>query len=60
MAEIIMTKGNAPTTPSTGNTTIYVKTDGFVYSKNDTGVETVMSSVGLVLEQVLNLIAFRA
>jgi hypothetical protein len=60
MAEIILYKGTAPATPSTGNVTVYSKTDGFVYSKNDNGVESVMSSVGLVLEQVLNLIALRA
>ena len=44
MAEIILSEGPAPSTPSTGKSTIYPKTDGLWYSKDDAGVETLMSS----------------
>lgn len=43
MAEIILVEGAAPSTPASGSTTIYVKADGLAYSKDDAGVETLLS-----------------
>lgn len=45
MSGLILTEAAAPATPSTGNVEIYAKTDGRIYSKDDTGTET--SFVGL-------------
>lgn len=36
----------APATPPTGNTLLYVKSDGLVYSKDDAGVERVLGQGG--------------
>jgi hypothetical protein len=36
-------EGAAPTTPSAGNVVVYAKADGLMYSKDDGGVETLMS-----------------
>jgi len=60
MAEIVFKKDTAPNTPSSGNVTIFAKVDGFMYSKDDTGIETVMTSAGLTQDQVLNRISLRA
>jgi hypothetical protein len=35
--------GSAPATPSSGNVVTYAKADGLMYSKDDAGVETLMS-----------------
>jgi len=36
-------EGAAPATPSAGNVVVYAKADGLMYSKDDGGVETLMS-----------------
>lgn len=36
-------QGTAPSTPSAGYGILYVKTDGLLYFKNDSGVETLLS-----------------
>lgn len=36
-------EGSAPATPSAGNVVVYAKADGLMYSKDDGGVETLMS-----------------
>ncbi len=38
---------SAPATPSANTTVIYVKADGFVYSKDDGGTETQLGGVGV-------------
>lgn len=38
----ILEQGSAPSTPDTGKTIIYSKTDGKVYSKDDNGIERIM------------------
>ena len=40
MSQIILAEGAAASTPATGKVTIYAKTDGAVYSKDDAGAET--------------------
>lgn len=40
MSQIILAEGAAASTPSAGKVTIYAKTDGAVYSKDDAGAET--------------------
>lgn len=40
MAELILAEGAAPATPATGKVTVYAKTDGKLYSKDDAGTET--------------------
>ena len=40
MAQILLLKGNAPATPPVGYSTIYMKTDGQPYTKNEAGIET--------------------
>ena len=46
----------APSTPSTGKVVLYAKSDGLVYSKDDAGVETLVSSgaggVGKLIQTV--------
>jgi hypothetical protein len=43
MAKIVLKKGDAPPTPVIGKGIAYVKSDGLWYSKDDAGVETLMS-----------------
>lgn len=43
-SKIIMTQGDAPSKPLTGTIAIYSKSDGFVYTKNDQGVETMVTT----------------
>lgn len=38
-SSLTLPEGSAPSTPSSGNAVIYVKTDGRVYSKDDAGTE---------------------
>lgn len=42
--KVIMSEGASPATPSSGQVKVYAKSDGLVYSKDDAGVETLMSS----------------
>lgn len=42
--KVILEEAAAPATPSTGEVKVYAKTDGLVYSKDDAGTETLMSS----------------
>lgn len=39
MAQLIMAEGAAPSTPGTGKVTVFAKTDGYIYGKDDAGVE---------------------
>lgn len=41
-SQVIFNEGTAPATPSSNQVTMYAKADGFLYSKDDAGVETVM------------------
>ncbi len=43
MAEIILHAGLAPEDPGAGKVTLYAKTDKLLYSKDDTGLETLVS-----------------
>lgn len=54
MSQIILQKQTAPETPLTNKVTIYAKADGLVYSKNDAGVETLLSNSEVVLLDHLN------
>ena len=42
MAQILIDESAAPSTPATGKATLYVKTDGLFYGKDDAGTETVL------------------
>lgn len=41
--KLLMTEVSAPSTPASGKVYIYAKADGLMYSKDDAGVETLMS-----------------
>lgn len=41
--QVIFDEGAAASTPATGKVTTYAKSDGLMYSKDDAGVETLMS-----------------
>ena len=43
MGQHLMPEGAAPATPSTGYVSVYAKADGLLYSKDDAGVETLLS-----------------
>lgn len=45
MSQVILTEGAAPSTPSTGKVTIYAKTDGTLFIKDDAGTETQLAAV---------------
>jgi hypothetical protein len=45
MAQIILAESAAPATPSTGKVTLYAKTDGLLYSKDDAGAESVVGTL---------------
>lgn len=47
MGQFILNEGAAPATPASGYTTVYAKTDGLVYSKDDAGAETALSGAAL-------------
>lgn len=49
MGQVTLAEGAAPSTPASGYGTIYVKTDGKFYSKDDAGQEYVISVLGLNL-----------
>lgn len=42
MAHILLDESAAPSTPATGKVSLYVKTDGLPYSKDDAGTETAL------------------
>lgn len=50
MSKLILYEGNSSETPQAGKVAIYAKTDGYVYSKDDTGVEKLLtnSNTGLL------------
>lgn len=52
MSKIVFTEGSAPPAPSTNQAVLYVKSDGFFYSKDDAGTETALSNVGSTDEKV--------
>lgn len=54
MSQIILQKSGAPETPLANKVTIYAKPDGLVYSKNDAGIETLLSNSEVVLLDHLN------
>lgn len=43
MAQVIFDEGLAPSTPATNKLTLYAKTDGKFYYKDDAGVETLLT-----------------
>jgi hypothetical protein len=51
MAQLILDEGAAAATPAAGKVTLYAKTDGLLYSKDDAGVETAFASVTLSADQ---------
>lgn len=46
MSQLVFNEGLAAATPATGKITVYAKTDGLIYSKDDTGVETPLGVSG--------------
>lgn len=46
MSQILIPEGTAPATPSTGVVSVYAKSDGLMYSKDDAGIE---SALGVAL-----------
>ena len=46
MAQLKLTQGPAAGTPNSGQVTLYAKTDGLLYSKDDGGVETQLGGGG--------------
>lgn len=51
MAQILLDESTAPSTPSTGKVTLYAKSDGLIYEKDDAGVENAI--IGSVATQTL-------
>lgn len=49
MSQVVFNEGAAPATPATGKVTVYAKTDGTVYSKDDTGTEYAMGGPTVAL-----------
>ena len=45
MAEVILAEGAAPATPTSGRITLYAKTDGILYFKDDGGNEHSVAAV---------------
>lgn len=41
--KVIYVEGSAPATPASGTVVVYAKADGLIYSKDDAGVETLVS-----------------
>lgn len=41
---LLISEGGSTATPDTGNVTVYAKANGLLYSKDDAGVETLVSS----------------
>ena len=40
----LISEGGSTSTPASGRVTVYAKADGLLYSKDDAGTETLMSS----------------
>jgi hypothetical protein len=59
-ARIDFDEGSAPASPDTGQVRLYAKSDGLLYSKDDAGAETLVSSgagaagVGVVVNEIMN------
>ena len=51
MSQLILQKGATPETPLSNKVTIYAKADGLLYSKDEYGVETLISNSDLLLEE---------
>lgn len=45
MAQLIFAESAAPATPATGKVTMYAKTDGLLYFKDDAGTESVIGTL---------------
>ncbi len=43
MAQLIIDEGAAPSTPASGKSAVYVKTDGIFYQKDDAGTELIVT-----------------
>lgn len=52
MAQLVFLNGSAATTPSTGEVSVYAKTDKKLYYKDDTGTETLIGGGGSALPVV--------
>jgi hypothetical protein len=50
MAQVYLKEGIEQDTPSTGIVTVYAKSDGLVYSKDDAGIETALGGVSLPVD----------
>lgn len=46
MADVVFDEGAASATPNTGEVVMYAKTDGLLYSKDDSGTETALGGGG--------------
>ena len=60
MPTILLGEAAAPATPAANTVAIYAKSDGKIYSKDDTGVEILMSlgaGSGVTLDSISNAIA---
>ena len=44
MSRLVLKLSNPPPTPETGKIAIYAKNDGFVYAKDDSGREVLLSN----------------
>lgn len=54
MSQLILQKITEPDAPLTNKVTIYAKEDGLVYSKNDEGIETLLSNSDILLLEHIN------
>jgi len=52
-AEILLKQDVAGATPPVGFATIYVKTDGKMYTKNDAGIEILITGAGGAVSNVV-------
>lgn len=50
MAEVLLAEGNAPASPSVGKVSLYAKTDGFLYSQDADGTESLLSKAPVSTE----------
>lgn len=51
----IAEQSSAPGTPPSGYQYVYPKTDGKMYAKNSSGVETEITSGGITFEEVMRI-----
>lgn len=54
MSQLILQKIPEPEAPLANKVTVYAKEDGLVYSKNDEGIETLLSNSDILLLQHIN------